>query len=64
MRLEVNCKKAQTHKHVEAKQYTAEQPVDHWRNQRKLKKKYLKVNENETIIIQNLWDGVRAALTG
>ena len=49
---------------MEAKQYTAEQPVDHWRNQRKLKKKYLKVNENETIIIQNLWDGVRAALTG
>ena len=28
---EKNCKK---HKHVEAKQYATEQPMDHWRNQR------------------------------
>ena len=39
-----NCKNL---KHVEAKQYDNKQPMEHSRNQRGNKKKYLETNENE-----------------
>ena len=37
---------------MEAKQYPTQQPMDHWRSQRK--KQHLETNENEDIMIQNL----------
>ena len=46
-----------------AKHYTTEQPMDHWRNQRK-SEKYLETNENENRTIQNLWDAAKAVLRG
>ena len=52
-----NCK---THKHMEAKQYGTEQPMDHWTKQ----KKKLDTNENENLMIQNLKDRANAALRG
>ena len=40
LRLDINYKEKnyKKHKHVEAKQYAAKQPMDHWRNQRGNKK--------------------------
>ena len=37
IRIQINNRKAKTaekHKHMEAKKYVTEQPMDHWRNQR------------------------------
>ena len=47
---------------MEAKEYITKQPMDHWRNQRGNKKKYLEANNNENIMIQNLWDTEKAGL--
>ena len=45
MRLEINYKKeTKKLKHVEAKQYATKQPMDHWRNEREIKR-YLDTNE-------------------
>ena len=41
-----------------------QKPMDHWRNQRKYKKKYLEINDNGDTIIQNLWDTALAVLRG
>ena len=46
-----------------AKQYATKQPKDHQRNQSG-NKKYLETNENKNIMIQNLWDIVKAILKG
>ena len=48
---------------MEAKQYASKQPMDHWRKS-KGKKKYLETNENQSTMIQNLWDSIEAVLTG
>ena len=48
---------------MEAKQYVTKQPMDHWRNQREIKK-YLEANDNEFTTIQNLWDTAKAVLRG
>ena len=45
---------------MEPKQYTTKQPIGHCRNQTGNFKKYLKTNENENTVIQNLWDTTRA----
>ena len=37
------------------------QPISHWRNQ-KGNKKYLEMNKNKNIMIQNLWDAAKARL--
>ena len=66
IRLEINYKKknCKKHKHVEAKQYITKQPMDHWRNQRGNKKKYLETNENKNTVIQNLRDAAKVVLRG
>ena len=46
-----------------AKQYTTKQPMNHWGNQRKLKK-YIGTNEKESKMVQNLWDTPNAVLRG
>ena len=48
---------------MEAKKYATQQPMDHWRNQRR-NKKYLETNENENMMIQNLWNTEKAVLRG
>ena len=46
-----------------AKQYIFKQPMDHWINQEKIKT-YLERNDNQIIVIQNLWDATKAVLRG
>ena len=46
-----------------AKQYATKQPLDHWKNQ-KGNKKYLKTNEDENIMVQNLWRTAKAVQRG
>ena len=58
---ENSCK---NYKYVETKQHAAEQPLGQWRNQRVNLRKYLKTNENENRIYQNLWDAVKMVLKG
>ena len=41
----------ETYKHVEAKQDATKQPMDHWRNQRGNKKKYLETSESKNYIL-------------
>ena len=36
--------------------------MNHWRNQRRTKKKILETKENENRTIQNLWDTAKAVL--
>ena len=48
---------------MEAKQYTAKWPRDHWRNQRG-NQKNLETNDNENTTTQNLWDAAKAVLRG
>lgn len=55
MKLEINYKKYEKHKHVEAKQLTTKQPMDQWRSQRENFKKHIETNENKNIMIQNVW---------
>ena len=57
---EKNCKK---HKHMETQQHATKQPMDHWRNQRWIKK-YLEANDNKETTLQNLWDAAKAILRG
>ena len=61
MRWEINYKgkTSRKHKHMAAKQYATKQPLVHWRNQKKLKKKYLETNENESTTPQNLLDAAK-----
>ena len=47
---------------MKAEQYTTTQPIHHWRNQRGTKK-YLEINENENMTIQNLWDSKNSSTT-
>ena len=74
MRLEINYKK-KTVKNTKMwrlnnKQYSTKQPMGHWRNQRRNKKKYLETNtgifcfENKNAMTKNLWDAARAVLRG
>ena len=46
------------------KQYITKQPMNHGRNKRRNKrnKMYLGTNENESTMIQNLWDVAKAVL--
>ena len=48
---------------MQAKQYTTQQPRDHWRNPRG-NKKYLETNHRENTTTQNLWDAAKAVLRG
>ena len=52
------------HKHMVMKQYITKQPMNHGRNKRRNKrnKMYLGTNENESTMIQNLWDVAKAVL--
>ena len=64
MRLEVNLrkdykKKTKKHKHIEAKQYAAKQPMDHWGNQI-----YPETSENENTTFQKQLDAAKAVLRG
>ena len=68
MRLEVNLRKdykekTKKHKHIEAKQYAAKQPMDHWGNQRG-NQIYPETSENENTTFQNQWDAAKAVLRG
>ena len=47
---------------MEAKQHATKQ-LDHWRNQT-WNKKYLETNENENMMIQDLWNTAKAVLRG
>ena len=53
-------KYSKKHKYVAAKQYATKPPLDHWKDQRG--NKYLKTNENENIMFQNVWDAAKAVL--
>ena len=41
-----------------------EHPMDHWTNQRGNKKNYLETNENENMMIKNLWYTENTILRG
>ena len=50
---------------MEAKQYATKQPIEWITEEIKEEiKKYLETNENESTMIQNLWDAVKAVLRG
>ena len=55
-------KKSKKHKPLEAKQYATKQPMNHWRNQKRLLKDNPKRNDNEDTEIQNVWDTDKAVL--
>ena len=65
MRLEISYKEkkpCKKHKHMMAKQYAAEQPMDQWINHRRnVKNTYRKMKTNKQKI-QNLWAAVKAVL--
>ena len=47
---------------METKLHALKQPMDHWRNQRKIKQ-YLKTKYNEYTMIQNIWDAAKKKKT-
>ena len=48
---------------MEAKQYVSEKPIDHQKIKEE-NKMYLKTNDNENTMIQNLWDIEKALPRG
>ena len=48
---------------MEAKQNATKEQMDHRRNQEEIKK-YLEMNANKNMTIQNLWDSAKAVLRG
>ena len=50
---------------MEAKQYTTKQQMNNWKKKKqRINKKYIETNENESTMIQKLWDATKAVMKG